>query len=733
MNQSLEDLLFACMSKPGYQPQDQSELSRSLGLVSRERAHLRQLLRDWEAAGKVVRLSKAKYALRKAEGSGSVEGRIRKLRSGKVLFIPSPAALPGLRALLHADSLVELVVPEFRSGGAMDGDRVLASVRLSVPKGWRRFRKGKPTMDDLQVEVRVDKVLERKRGTWVGVYQPGGRFGYVLGAGQTSPARVKLVEEVPGILLAGQLATVEALSYPKGKMEATGRVTEVLGWPEAEGVDITAVIRKYELQEEFPEEVIAAVSRFSEEIPAEVLAKREDWCDRAVITIDPATARDFDDAIHVRKLEKGWELAVHIADVSHYVQPGSALDAEARRRGNSTYLPDRVLPMLPPKLCDHICSLRPGEKHLTKMCLMQVSEKGKVVKMRFADAVISSHRRFSYEEAAEVLLHGASCGDAEVDAMLGEALTLSRLLRKRRMEAGALDLEFPDVRVLLDAHGHTTGVECEVSDESHQLIEEFMLAANECVASTLKTKSIPTIYRVHEDPDEGKMFEFASLARQYGLKVGDLRKREDLMVLMQELKGHPDESILKLALLRSMMRARYDTKPLGHFGLAKPDYCHFTSPIRRYADLVVHRSLARVIDPEGKAPRLPDAVSLQQAADHISETERNSANAEQEANMLKLYEWLESQCEAEHPQEWEAIVTDARPLGVMVEVPMLQVRGLIPSELFTGGKWWFESFMPRWSNRDGKVLQAGMRVMVVPAKVDRANRWIDWKMARLPE
>lgn len=733
MNQSLEDLLFACMGKPGYQPQDQSELARSLGLVSRERAHLRQLLRDWEAAGKVVRLSKAKYALRKAEGSGAVEGRIRKLRNGKVLFIPSPAALPGLRSLLHADSLVELVVPEFRSGGAMDGDRVLASVRLSVPKGWRRFRKGKPTMDDLQVEVRVDKVLERKRGTWVGVYQPGGRCGFVLGDGQTSPERVKLVEEVPGNLLAGQLATVEALSYPKGKMEATGRVTEVLGWPEAEGVDITAVIRKYELQEEFPEEVIAAVSRLSEEIPPEVLARREDWCGRPVITIDPATARDFDDAIHVRKLEKGWELAVHIADVSHYVQPGSALDAEARRRGNSTYLPDRVLPMLPPKLCDHICSLRPGEMHLTKMCLMQVSEKGKVVKMRFADAVISSHRRFSYEEAAEVLLHGASCGDAEVDAMLGEALTLSRLLRKRRMEAGALDLEFPDVRVVLDAHGHTTGVECEVSDESHQLIEEFMLAANECVAATLKTKSIPTIFRVHEDPDEGKMFEFASLARQYGLKVGDLRRREDLIVLMQELKGHPDESILKLALLRSMMRARYDTKPLGHFGLAKPDYCHFTSPIRRYADLVVHRSLARVIDPEGKAPRLPDAVSLQQAADHISETERNSANAEQEANMLKLYEWLESQCEAGHPQEWEAIVTDARPLGVMVEVPMLQVRGLIPSELFTGGKWWFESFMPRWSNRDGKVLHAGMRVMVVPAKVDRANRWIDWKMARLPE
>lgn len=499
---------------------------------------------------------------------------------------------------------------------------------------------------------------------------------------------------------------------------------EVLGYPDEPHVDMEAVIRKYGLSAEFPASVLRELETLPQNPSPGELARRENWTDRTVITIDPASARDFDDAISITATPSGWTLAVHIADVSHFVRPGGALDGEALRRGNSTYLPDRVLPMLPPRLSDDLCSLRPDVVRLTKVCEMKFDKKGKMLRARFADAFIRSKARLTYQEAF-AMLKGNDKG--EVPSTVREAWNLASILRRNRYAKGALDLDFPEVRAVMDKDGRVTGIITEEYDESHQLIEECMLAANEAVALALKNGNRPTIYRVHEEPDSSKLFEFGQLCKLYGHPVHDIGQRQYLNELMKSIKGSPDEQLLKLALLKSLMRARYDTEPLGHYGLATPNYCHFTSPIRRYADLVVHRSLNPLLaNPPKGAKGAGSAGRLEEDAEHISETERISASAEKDANRMKLFEWLEGQCYTEHPEVHEALVTETRHFGVLLEIPRLQIKGLVKPDKLPGGRWVYEAFASRWKNDHGSVLCAGLRVPVIPVKVDREQQWADF-------
>ncbi len=723
----LSERLLAFLKAPGYSPQDASGLARGLGLDARERPALRELLRRWTDEGRLMKLRQARYALR-GVADGALTGRVTQLPSGKLLFVADAAGQERLRERTGAAGLVELPVKPFRSLGAMDGDRVRATVRLSPAAGYRRRGKGKrPTEADLRPEVRVEEILERRRGAWVGIYQAEGRYGVALGDGVSSPKRVTLTEPPPPGLLAGMRVCVEARSYPRGRMEATGRVTEVLGWPEDEGVEVTTLIRKYGLRDAFPEEALAEAQALPEAPTEEDVARREDWRARCVVTIDPATARDFDDAFAVSALPGGgWELAVHIADVSHYVRPGGALDREAELRGNSTYLPDRVLPMLPPRLCDGLCSLREGEDRLTCLCAMRFDEKGAAKGARFARAVIRSRRRLDYAAALAVLEGRGSSGSEEVDAMLRTGNALAATLRRRRFAAGALDLEMPELRVLVDAHGRPTGVELERGDVSHWMIEEFMLAANEAVARALREALLPAVYRVHEEPDPAKLHEFSLQARSCGIPCGSLQSREELREVMEAMKGNAEEPRLKVALLRAMMRARYDTRPLGHYGLAKGDYCHFTSPIRRYADLVAHRAFARLCGEHGG---LASAARLASVAEHISETERNSAAAEHEARQLMLLEFMQLQCEAERPLAWEAVVTASWPQGLAVELPELQLKGFVSGErlrALASGRWFHEAHACRWTSSSGERLHPGSRLRVAPLRVDRASGFLDF-------
>ncbi len=724
MNHSLKDRLIRHMEDGRYEPQSKSELARALNVDSRQKLDFRALVDQMEEEGKLVRLQKGRYAL-KRERRNLVHGMIRILRSGKILFLPRKGD-PAAAALgWDTEAIPELELKPNRLGTALDGDRVAVRVERKAARGRRNIRRDRFSSPDAGMKARVEEVTERARSRWLGVFRTGkNKPGRVLGDGVSSPSSIELAEKPAMEVLPGQLVSVEPVTCGEEKKAPRGKIVEVLGYPDEPHVDMEAVIRKYGLSAEFPASVLRELETLPQNPSPGELARRENWTDRTVITIDPASARDFDDAISITATPSGWTLAVHIADVSHFVRPGGALDGEALRRGNSTYLPDRVLPMLPPRLSDDLCSLRPDVVRLTKVCEMKFDQKGKMLRARFADAFIRSKARLTYQEAF-AMLKGNDKG--EVPSTVREAWNLASILRRNRYAKGALDLDFPEVRAVMDKDGRVTGIITEEYDESHQLIEECMLAANEAVALTLKNGNRPTIYRVHEEPDSSKLFEFGQLCKLYGYPVHDIGQRQYLNELMKSIKGSPDEQLLKLALLKSLMRARYDTEPLGHYGLATPNYCHFTSPIRRYADLVVHRSLNPLLaNPPKGAKGAGSAGRLEEDAEHISETERISASAEKDANRMKLFEWLEGQCYTEHPEVHEALVTETRHFGVLLEIPRLQIKGLVKPDKLPGGRWVYEAFASRWKNDHGSVLCAGLRVPVIPVKVDREQQWADF-------
>ena len=724
MNHSLKDRLIRHMEDGRYEPQSKSELARALNVDSRQKLDFRALVDQMEEEGKLVRLQKGRYAL-KRERRNLVHGMIRILRSGKILFLPRKGD-PAAAALgWDTEAIPELELKPNRLGTALDGDRVAVRVERKAARGRRNIRRDRFSSPDAGMKARVEEVTERARSRWLGVFRTGkNKPGRVLGDGVSSPSSIELAEKPAMEVLPGQLVSVEPVTCGEEKKAPRGKIVEVLGYPDEPHVDMEAVIRKYGLSAEFPASVLRELETLPQTPSPGELARRENWTDRTVITIDPASARDFDDAISITATPSGWTLAVHIADVSHFVRPGGALDGEALRRGNSTYLPDRVLPMLPPRLSDDLCSLRPDVVRLTKVCEMKFDQKGKMLRARFADAFIRSKARLTYQEAF-AMLKGNDKG--EVPSTVREAWNLASILRRNRYAKGALDLDFPEVRAVMDKDGRVTGIITEEYDESHQLIEECMLAANEAVALALKNGNRPTIYRVHEEPDSSKLFEFGQLCKLYGHPVHDIGQRQYLNELMKSIKGSPDEQLLKLALLKSLMRARYDTEPLGHYGLATPNYCHFTSPIRRYADLVVHRSLNPLLaNPPKGAKGAGSAGRLEEDAEHISETERISASAEKDANRMKLFEWLEGQCYTEHPEVHEALVTETRHFGVLLEIPRLQIKGLVKPDKLPGGRWVYEAFASRWKNDHGSVLCAGLRVPVIPVKVDREQQWADF-------
>ena len=724
MNHSLKDRLIRHMEDGRYEPQSKSELARALNVDSRQKLDFRALVDQMEEEGKLVRLQKGRYAL-KRERRNLVHGMIRILRSGKILFLPRKGD-PAAAALgWDTEAIPELELKPNRLGTALDGDRVAVRVERKAARGRRNIRRDRFSSPDAGMKARVEEVTERARSRWLGVFRTGkNKPGRVLGDGVSSPSSIELAEKPAMEVLPGQLVSVEPVTCGEEKKAPRGKIVEVLGYPDEPHVDMEAVIRKYGLSAEFPASVLRELETLPQNPSPGELARRENWTDRTVITIDPASARDFDDAISITATPSGWTLAVHIADVSHFVRPGGALDGEALRRGNSTYLPDRVLPMLPPRLSDDLCSLRPDVVRLTKVCEMKFDQKGKMLRARFADAFIRSKARLTYQEAF-AMLKGNDKG--EVPSTVREAWNLASILRRNRYAKGALDLDFPEVRAVMDKDGRVTGIITEEYDESHQLIEECMLAANEAVALALKNGNRPTIYRVHEEPDSSKLFEFGQLCKLYGYPVHDIGQRQYLNELMKSIKGSPDEQLLKLALLKSLMRARYDTEPLGHYGLATPNYCHFTSPIRRYADLVVHRSLNPLLaNPPKGAKGAGSAGRLEEDAEHISETERISASAEKDANRMKLFEWLEGQCYTEHPEVHEALVTETRHFGVLLEIPRLQIKGLVTPDTLPGGRWVYEAFASRWKNDHGSVLCAGLRVPVIPVKVDREQQWADF-------
>jgi ribonuclease R len=739
----IRENVLALLVRKDYRPLDKTDIARKLGLTASERVALRKALGELEREGEIARIRKNRYVL-PAEAD-LVTGKLSVHPVGYGFLTPEKSGESDV--FIAAENV----------GTAMHGDRVVARISPEAPAGRVKGRR----------EGRVIRILERAHDTVVGTLQRSRNFYYVV---PDDPRFVHdvYVRPVAGSPEGGRSETVAAVGdkvvvrledWQSRHVNPEGEIIEVLGPASAPGVDVLAVVRKYHLPTEFPPDVLEQAERIPESVDAQQIAGREDLRNQFIVTIDPDDARDFDDAINVEKLANGaWQLGVHIADVSAYVQPGSALDREARRRGNSVYLPDRVIPMLPERLSNGVCSLKPEVDRLTHSVFIQFDKNGNAKNARFARTVIRSARRLTYKQAYAILksqprndgfqavagkmtagkpsfLEGARRD--QLSERLHLAWELAALLRRKRFERGALELDFPEVKVWVDAQGKPIRLERVENDESHQLVEEFMLAANEAVARELKKRAIPTIYRVHENPDPEKLGEYREFALSFGYKVGDLTHRAELQRLLSEIRGKSEEQALKIGLLKSLKRARYDPQPLGHYGLAKTNYLHFTSPIRRYADLVVHRALGSVRSPSAPdgLPRLrdpyhPNMAEIASIAEHISTTERNAAEAEIDAAMMKKLEFFQQQLAGRKPQIFSATVVDIRNYGVMVELPDALLTGLVHVSSLTDDFYVFEPARRQLiGRRSRKRFTVGDKLSVFVARVDLFKRQVDFAVA----
>src|SRR5690606_19256622 len=509
------------------------------------------------------------------------------------------------------DGGADLFIPADGLGSAVNGDRVVARIEKKR-RGQRR-------------EGRVIRVLERARETIVGTYHPARNFGFV------TPEDRKLTRDVfvpPGLekdAAEGDLVVVRVTSWGDGHLGPAGEVERVLGAAGQPGVDVLGVIYGHELPVEFPPEVAAEAEALRDRgITAADLEGRLDLRDELIFTIDPADAKDHDDALSVKRIgDDEWEVGIHIADVSAYVTPGSALDAEALRRSTSIYLVDRVIPMLPEPLSSGLCSLQPGEDRLALSLLIRLGADGRARTHRLARSVIRSRHRLSYDDAQQVL-DGTGSIDREVDAALRDLLALSRALRALREARGSLDFDLPEARVVLNTRGEPTDIQRVLRLETHRLVEDFMLLANETIAARAARRRVPFVYRIHERPDADRMQQLREFIATLGLRLGGGKapRPKDLQRLLAEVRGRPEEGLVSTVVLRSMKQARYSVENAGHFGLAARYYAHFTSPIRRYPDLAVHRLVGQAfIDREPVPAELAEDV-LPGVARISSERER---------------------------------------------------------------------------------------------------------------
>jgi ribonuclease R len=728
---NLRDSILDALRSASGNPLSKSQLARTLKLPGPRVTELRNTLDVMVKEGALILGKKSCYQL-PGTPKNQLTGVLKFHPKGHAFFFPEITDEQNIATGIDFTLNSRILIDRRNVGTSLDGDKVLVSLVKPTP---RPFRTRSELLPDASEEIRakVEKVLSRRSGRLVGVYQKKGGFGWVDCDDKAIDGRVDVIGDTTA--MPGQLVVVDLEEWLDRNATPRGRVIEVLGWPGEPGVDMISVIHRFGLRTSFPDDVLAEARAVPEEPEPSEIARRKDWRDKLVITIDPAAAKDHDDAIWVEKARHGWTLAVHIADVSHYIKPGSPMEKEAIERGNSTYLVDRVLPMLPTELSNGICSLKPNVDRLTKCALLEISDDGVITQAKFIDAVIHSRAKLSYEQAQDILDDkGAPQGsDPTLVGMVKEAWNLASAMRRRRFENGALDLEMPEIKICLDDQGRAVLADPVIHTESHQLVEECMLAANEAVAKVLRERMKPAVYRIHEDPDPSRLLDYTETAKLHGYKPGDLTNRAHIQKLLDESKGSPEEHVIKLGLLKSLKRAAYSAEPIGHYGLAKGDYCHFTSPIRRYADLIVHRALQPLLEnPPAKHDRNPSQADLREISRHISDTERTSSDAENETKQIKLLEYLHRVASSDEPPVFNGLITDVRPMGLMVEIPDMGVRGVVKREDLPEGRWRFEAHRMAWVSTDGKVIQLGMRLPLRVIDIDFDKRFVDFAVAGRP-
>jgi ribonuclease R len=641
-------------------------------------------------------------------GADRVVGVFRRTSAGHGFVRQSGAA-----AADENGRKTDIYVPADRTQDAATGDTVL--VRLSKH---RDVRRSNPLGE-------IVEIIERETHQFVGTYFESAGSAYVQVDG-TIFARPILVGD-PGAKNAqpDDKVVFEMVRFPTQFHDGEGVITEVLGPRGQPGVDTLSIIREYALPEDFADDALdearAQAQRFDES-----LSGRLDLTAETVITIDPVDARDFDDAISLSRLENGhWRLGVHIADVSHFVAPDSPLDREAHERATSVYLPDRVLPMIPEIVSNNLASLQPHKVRYTKSVFLEFTAEGVFVDAQPHNAAIKSARRFTYEEVDEYLADREAWRSklsTQVHRLLADMHELAMILRGRRFRRGALELDMKDVKVDLDKNGQVTGAHVEVNTESHQIIEEFMLAANEAVAEIIQRAGYHFLRRVHASPEPRKLLALTEFVKELGHETESLESRFELQKLLKAVQGRPEQHAVNYAVLRSLQRAVYSPEVEGHYALASETYCHFTSPIRRYPDLTVHRLLDAIL--QGKKA-VNDFASLVVLGEHCSDRERRAEAAERELTKLKLLHYLEDRV----GQEMDAIVTGVEEFGLFVQGVQLPAEGLVHVTTLADDYYHYDRRSHTLTGRrGGNAFRLGDLVRVEVARVDIDRRELDFRI-----
>lgn len=669
-------------------PQRASQIAQALDDTEPE---ILPLLESMVQEGILVQTRKERYAL--PATLGLIRGRLQGNARGFGFLIPEGGQ-------------EDIFIPADRMGGALHGDTLF----VRITNAERR-------------EGEVVRVLVHANDVIVGTFEQDGSATYVVPDEKRICMDIYVPRENRGGAHDDDKVVVRVTQWANHGRNPRGRVIEVLGNKNDIGTDVKSLIRVHKLDEEFPQNVLSAAAQLPDSVQPDDLEGRKDLRALNTFTIDGATAKDFDDAVSIERLPSGVRLGVHIADVSHYVTAGSLLDHEALKRGTSVYLLDRVLPMLPEALSNGLCSLNPNVDRLTFSCVMDLDDEGQLLRYDLFPSVIHSHARLVYEDVTRLIETGDETGFAsQVAADLRCMAALAEKLTAARFARGALDLNIDEAAITLDERGVPTSIEKEERGVANQMIEEFMLKANECVAEYARLHELPILYRVHEDPDPEKLRTFDAFLFNLGYRIKGVKGKvhpKALQAVLDKSKGTPEEGIVSRLMLRSLQKARYAPQPLGHFGLAAPDYCHFTSPIRRYPDLFVHRVLHQYL--ESKSLRRL-AGQTEEYAQHCSDKERQAMEAERDVDDLKKAQFMQNHI----GEKYEGVISSVTGFGLFVELPNT-VEGLIHISNLDDDYYTFveKSYM-LLGERKKKTYRLGDSIRVVVSAVDMATRRVDF-------
>ena len=658
MNDSdLARRVLAHVQRANYRPVKPRVIAKQLKLPKEQHTQLKREIKRLVKSGRLTYgVNHVVHANRKRVAS-EVVGIFRRTLSGYGFVRPAGTPLDVGRG-------EDIFIPVSKTMDAASGDTV------RVELGGRRSR----SEDGNRSAGRVVEIVERATKHFVGTYEetPEGGLVYIDGKDFVMP----IVVGDPGAKQVhdGDKVVVELIRYPTGRRAGDGVITEVLGPRGQPGVDTLTVIREFGLPDQFPEDVLEESRRVAEEFDGAITDGRRDLTSLDVITIDPRDARDFDDAISLERLENGhWRLGVHVADVTHFVRPKTALDREARDRGTSVYLPDRVIPMLPEVVSNHLASLQPKQVRYVKSALIEYTEEGTRVGVDFCVGAIRSRRRFSYEEVDALLsdrvVWRAKLGP-ELYTLVDNLHRLAMLLRRRRLEKGSIELNLPETKIELDREGRVCGAHRVEHTESHQLIEEFMLAANEAVAERIKDEEVHCLRRIHAAPDAVKIANLTEFVRNLDISCESLESRFETKRVLAAVEGEPVEPAVNYAVLRAMQKAVYSPQDQGHYALAFQDYCHFTSPIRRYPDLTIHRIMDAIFRGQRAGTQYDHLLTL---GEHCSQREQRAEAAERELIKLKLLMFLSDKI----GQRLDVVVTGVEEFGLFAQGIKLPAEGLI--------------------------------------------------------